>query len=113
MKTTKVVVLIVMALLTFTGCKKVVYVPEVFAMSAYKYDVAEDALPTMDEMKKLQKWANNGKDPLERDVMSLYAKADRNDNGKITKKEAVKTFKEYKEQMEAVLGAIPFKFPTE
>lgn len=95
------------------GCSSTTYVPKVFAMDLYTYDVAEDALPVMEKMESLQKWANDGEAPSERNIMSLYAKADRNDNGKITRKEAEKTLEEYKGQMEAVLGAIPFQFPEE
>ena len=95
------------------GCSSTTYVPKVFAMDLYTYDVAEDALAVMERMEALQKWANDGEAPSERNIMSLYAKADRNDNGKITRKEAEKALREYKAQMEAVLGAIPFQFPGE
>ena len=112
MKTRTITLIFILATL-IAGCSSTTYIPKVFAADLYSYDVAQDAIPVMKKMEDLQKWANDGKEPSERNVMSLYAKADRNDNGKITRKEAEKTLKEYKAQMEAVLGAIPFQFPEE
>jgi len=87
-------------------------VKKAFILNTCIFDVQEDALPIMKSMETIQKEANGGKEVDEAYVMSLYVKADKNKNAKITKKEAQKAYNQYLVEIRAVIGALPFQVPT-
>jgi hypothetical protein len=86
-------------------------ITKAFILNTCVYSVDEDAMPIMNKMEAIQKEANEGKEVEETYVMSLYVKADKNKNGKISKGEAEKAYKKYLAEIRVVIGAIPFQIP--
>jgi len=111
MKRLAIVLAIVALFVATNGCASTTSVPRVFPKLGEVYQVNEDAKPTMDEMERRLTVLNKDEEPEEMYVISLYIKADKNGNGRVTKKEAEKALEKWWDQTKIVLGAIPFKFP--
>ncbi len=106
------VAMIIMLLILLTGCSSSNSVNRAFIKSAYVFSINEDALPIMQKMETIQKEASGGEEVEEVYVMSLYVKADKNKNDKISRGEAEKAYKQYLTEIRTVVGAIPFQVPT-
>ena len=65
----------------------------------------------MKKMENLQRKANGGEEPEEIYVMSLYVKADENENDKITRREAKRAYERYLAEVKVAVGALPFQLP--
>ena len=87
-------------------------VKKAFILNTCIFDVQEEAVPIMKSMETIQKEANGGKEVDEAYVMSLYVKADKNKNGRVTKKEAQRAYDQYLVEIRVVIGALPFQVPT-
>ncbi len=105
-------IIAMMVLTTVNGCGSTPSVKKAFILNTCVFSVNEDALPIMRKMETIQKEANKGKEVEETYVMSLYVKADKNKNGKISKKEAEIAYKQYLTEIRVVIGALPFQVPT-
>lgn len=107
----KSVIALIVVMIVFAGCNSTTSVKKAFILNTCVFSVDENALPIMNKMETIQKEANGGKEPEETYIMSLYVKADKNKNGKISKKEAEKAYAQYLTEIRAVVGALPFQVP--
>lgn len=112
MKKLMIVPIVAAMFLSLNGCSSQATINKAFILNTCVFSVDEDAMPIMNKMETIQKEANGGKDPGETYVMSLYVKADKNKNGRISKTEAERAYEQYLTEIRVVLGALPFQVPS-
>lgn len=112
MKTLITALITVATLLLINGCSSQDHVPRSFILNTCVFSVEKNAIPIMKKMEMIQKEASGKKEVEETYIMSLYVKADKNNNGKITEKEAQRAYDQYLTEIRVVLGALPFQVPT-
>ena len=112
MKRLMIVQIVFVMIVLSGGCGSTPSVKKVFVKIPAVYDVHENAVPTMNKMEQILKNASGEKNPEEIYVMSLYIKADKNEDERITKREAEKALKQYKMEAKIAIGALPFKIPA-